>query len=142
MKQKITLSVIFAALVLFSSFIPGSFSRFQLYPTACDLFVENNTDVNLASADFVSNIDYVTLSNIAPKGGTLAGRLQFDNADPVTILLTFSAPLSGETIALIYNNGTNNLVGKISFTVGATSGAIRIYPPIGSDAFIVRVYSK
>jgi hypothetical protein len=140
MQQKKTLSVIFAALILFSSFIPGSSSRVQVVtPTACDLWVENHTDVNLATANFVSSLDDVTFLNIAPFGGTAVGILKFDDAQPVTIRLTFSAPLSGDAVALIYNGGSNNLVGTINIAAGASSGAIRIYPPISSDAFVVRI---
>lgn len=139
MQMKKTLSVIFAALILCSSFVPVSSSQIQVTPTACDLFVRNNTDQDLASANFVSSLDNVTLSNTAPFGGTNAGVLQFDNADPVTITVTFSAPPSGNTIARIYNNGSGNLVGTININAGAIGGTTRIYPPIASDAFFVIV---
>jgi hypothetical protein len=138
MQQKITLSVIFAALVLFSSFIPGSFSRFQLYPTACDLYVQNNTNEELASANFISSLDNVTFFNIAPKGGTIGGRLQFENTDVVTITLAFSAPLSGNVIARIYNNG-NTQVGAINIAKGDSGGDTRIYPVV-ADGILVRIY--
>ena len=137
--MKKTLSVIFAALILCSSFMPVSSSQLQVTPTACDLFVQNNTDQDLTSANFISSIDNVTLSNTAPLGGTNAGRLQFDNAAPVTITLTYSVPPAGNTIARIYNNGSKNLVGTINIAAGATGGATRIYPPIASDAFFVIV---
>jgi hypothetical protein len=139
MQMKKTLSVIFAALILCSSFMSVTSGQFQVTPTACDLWVQNNTDQNLASVNFVSNIDNVTLSNTAPFGGTNAGALQFDNADPVTIRVTFSAPPNGNTIARIYNNGSSNLVGTININAGAIGGATRIYPPIASDAFFVIV---
>jgi hypothetical protein len=140
MQMKRTLSVIVAALILCSSFMLVSSSQSRVSPTAADLWVENNTAQPLASANFKSNIDDVTFFNIAPFGGFSAGVLQFDNVDPVTIFLTFSAPLPGGAVAQIYNNGSHNLVGTININAGAKSGVIRIYPPIGSDAFIVRVY--
>ena len=139
MQMKKTFSVIFAALVLCSSFMPVSSSQFQVTLTACDLFVQNNTDQNLASANFVSNLDNVTLFNIAPFGGTNAGILQFDTADPVTITLTLSAPLPGGAIARIYNHGANNQVGTINIAGGASSGSTRLYPPFATDAFWVIV---
>jgi hypothetical protein len=138
MQIKKTLSVFFAGLILCSSFIPVSSN--QVVPTACDLYVENNTDQNLASANFNSNLDDVTLFNIAPFGGVSSGILQFDNADPVTITITFSAPLSRNTIARIYNNGSRNQVGTINIATGAIGGTTRIYPPLATDAFWVRVY--
>lgn len=134
MKQEKTLSVIFIALIFCSSFIPVS-SRVD--PTAADLYVENNMDVPLASANFVSMLDKVTLSNIAPFGGSEAGVLQFDNQDAVTITLTFGARLSRNATARIFNGGSNNQVGTITIAAGATSGTTRIYPPLASDAFWV-----
>jgi hypothetical protein len=121
--------------------MPGTSRHFQVTPTGCDLWVENHADQDIASVNFISNIDNVTLSNITASGGTMAGALQFDNADPVTIRLTFSAPLTNGAIAKIYNGGSNNLVGIINIAAGDTRGTIRIYPPIASDAFFVRVYN-
>lgn len=140
MQIKKTLSVFFAGLILCSSFIPVSNN--QVAPTACDLFVQNNTDQILASANFNSNLDDVTFFNIAPFGGANSGVLQFDNTDPVTITITFSAPLTRNAIARIYNNGSGNQVGTINVAAGASSGTARIYPPLASDAFWVRVYSN
>lgn len=138
MQIKKTLSVFFAGLILCSSFIPVSSN--QVAPGAGDLFVENNTDQNLATANFKSNLDDVTFFNVAPFGGSNAGVLQFDNTDPVTITITFSAPLSRNAIARIYNNGSRNQVGTINIAAGASSGTVRIYPPLAFDAFWVRVY--
>lgn len=137
--MKKTLSMIFAALILCSSFIPVPSSQFQVSPTGADLFVQNNTAQNLASANFVSNLDNVTFLNIAPLGGSNAGVLQFDNADPVTITLTFSARLSRNAIARIYNGGSTNQVGTINIAAGFTSGTTLISPPLASDAFWVIV---
>ena len=137
MQIKKTLSVFFAGLILCSSFIPVSSN--QVTPTACDLWVENNTTQNLASANFNSNLDDVTFFNIAPLGGASAGILHFDNADPVTITITFSAPLTVNAIARIYNNGSTNQVGTINIAAGSTTGKTRIYPPLATDAFWVRI---
>lgn len=138
--MKKTLSVFFAALILCSSFMLVSSSQSRVTPTGCDLWVENHTDQDLATANFVSSLDDVTLFNTAAFGGTNAGMLPFDNADPVTITLTFSAPLLGGGIARIYNNGSLNQVGTININAGAISGTTRINPPIASDAIFVRVY--
>ena len=135
MKQKKTLSVIFAALVLFSSFIPVSSSH---SPTGCDLYVQNNTDVVLASTNFVSSLDDVTFFNIAPHDAN-SGMLHFDSQDAVTISMTLSSPLPKDAVARIYNGGHNNQVGSIDFPAGVTGGATRIYAPIASDAIWIYV---
>lgn len=127
----------FAGLILCSSFIPVPSK--QVTPTACDLWVENNTNQNLASVNFISNLDNVLLSNIAPFGGTSVGILQFDDADPVTIKVTFSAPLSRNAIARIYNGGSTNQVGTITIAAGASGGVTSILPPLATDAFFVIV---
>src|SRR5690349_799489 len=133
MQMKKTLSVFFAALILCSSFMLVSSSQSRVSPTAADLWVENNTAQNLASANFKSGLDDVTFFNIAPFGGTNAGVLQFDNADPVTITLTFSARLTRNAIAIICNGGSNNQVSTINIAAGASSGTTSIPPPLASD---------
>jgi hypothetical protein len=138
MQTKKTLSAIFVALMLCSSIMLVSFNHAQVTPLGCDLYAENNTDVYIASVNFVSSLDNKTLSNIPPSFAD-AGMLNFDDQDAITITVTFSQRIPRNAIARIYNMGSTNQVGTINIAAGATGGTTRIYPPIGGDAIYVIV---
>ena len=137
-KKTTVLAMMLLMLISLTSFTPGPSGKVNLAPTACDLWVENHTAEDLTTIEFISNLATVTFSNILANGGTNGGMngsvLQFDDQEPVTILITFNNPPPG-AVARFYNWGSNNLVGTLNIVPGINR--MRLYPPLASDVIKV-----